>query len=68
MRIYTNNALPDTARATVEVLDSRYRESLGDFMVKFDLSNYVYLTADQLVSLKYEIDAALSEYDERAWL
>lgn len=67
MKIYANNSLPDTARATVEVLDAKYQESLGDFQIKFDLSNYVYMTIEQLLSLKYEIDAAIHEYDQRIW-
>lgn len=67
MKIYANVSLPWTAQAIVEVLDKKYQATLGDFSIKFDLSNYVYLNIDQLLNLKYEIDAAIHEYDQRIW-
>ena len=64
MKLSTYVTMDDYEPLEIRLVEPRY-QTLGDFALKFGYNNTVYLTLKELLRLKYEVEGALYEYEER---
>lgn len=64
MKLSTNVTVADYEPLDIRLIEPKYN-TLGDFALNLGFSNSVYLTLKELLTLKYEVEGALYEYEER---
>lgn len=65
MRITMSTNTKDWEDIRVDLLEGDVAKYLGNFAVRFGINSMVYLTRSDLDTLKYEIECAINEYEER---
>ena len=64
MKLSTHITMAEYERIEVRLVDPKY-DTLGDFALKLGYDTSVYLTLKELLTLKYEVESAIYEYEER---
>ena len=64
MKLAVFTEMPEYDDIEVRLVEPEY-PSLGNFALKLGISNTVYLTLKEFLTLKYEVESALYEYEER---
>ena len=64
MKLSTHVTMADYEPIEIQLVEPKY-DVLGDFALKLGYTNTVYLTLKELLTLKYEVESSLYEYEER---